>query len=88
VAIVILNRELGVEGIVIFCAVGYETVALTTNVIAGKRVLPPITQLLGPLTHHRVGKVGVWILLGWAWDHFYKSGERSVHAPRCDDCHT
>lgn len=72
------GRELGAEGIIIFCLVGYETVALATNAAASKRVLPPITDLLGPMTHHPVGKMGVWLFLGYSWDHFYRRGEREV----------
>jgi len=72
------GREFGIEGIAIFGFVGYETVALAVNAATGKRFLIPITDLLGPLTHHRVGKVGVWLFLGYTWDHFYRKGERDI----------
>lgn len=69
------GREFGVEGLVIFSLVAYETAALATNVVTQKRTIPPITDMLGPMTHHRWGKIGVWIFLGWAWDHFWSKGE-------------
>lgn len=70
------GKEVGAEGIIIFGIVGYETVALATNVVTGKRTIPPITDMLGPMTHHKYGKIGVWLFLGWAFDHFWKKGER------------
>lgn len=72
----IAGREVGVEGLVIFGAVSYETVALATNAITQRRTIPPITDMLGPLTHHKFGKIGVWLFMGWCWDHFWKRGER------------
>jgi len=72
------GREFGPEGIIIFGFVGYETAALSVNAITGKRTLVPITDLLGPLTHHRVGKIGVWLFFGYAWDHFYRRGQRDI----------
>lgn len=71
----ILGRSVGPEGVIIFGVVGYETVALATNAIANHRVIPPITDMLGPMTHHPIGKIGAWLFLGWAFDHFYKKGE-------------
>lgn len=70
------GKEVGAEGIIIFGIVGYETVALATNVATGKRTIPPITDMLGPMSHHRYGKIFVWLFLGWCWDHFYRRGER------------
>lgn len=71
----IRGREVGPEGLIIFGIVGYETLALATNAAAAKRVIVPITDMLGPMTHHPAGKIGVWLFLGWSWDHFYKKGE-------------
>lgn len=69
------NNLPSIEGFAIYFIVGYETLSLTINFIFGKKVLPPITELLGPLTHSRFGKIIVWLFLGWAWDHFWKKGE-------------
>lgn len=68
------------EGIIIYSLVGYETAALTTNFFAGRRVIPPITEILGPLTHNKFGKIIAWLFLGWAFDHFYRNGEKSYIA--------
>jgi hypothetical protein len=69
------SDDISLEGLIIFSTVGYETVALTANFLAGRKVLPPITDILGPLTHSKLGKLITWAFLGWAWDHFYKKGE-------------
>jgi hypothetical protein len=71
-----MRKELPtLEGIIIFSVVGYETLALTVNYLCGKKVFPPITDLLGPLTHSKFGKIVTWLFLGWAYDHFWKKGE-------------
>jgi hypothetical protein len=78
--LMVKGRPVGPEGLIIFGIVGYETVALAANAVSGRRVVVPITDMLGPMTHHPLGKIGVWLFLGWAWDHFYKRGEREIIA--------
>ena len=74
----IKGRELGSEGLVIFSLVSYETIALFVNFFLDKEVIKPITGILGPLTHSKLGKIVVWMLIGWAFDHFYKRGENEI----------
>lgn len=70
-----LTNDVSIEGAIIYGVVGYETVALTVNFLAEKKVIPPITDILGPLTHTKYGKIATWLFLGYWWDHFYKNGE-------------
>ena len=71
-------QEVTTEGLVIFSMVAYETLALTANFLLNRKVLLPITDILGPMTHSKFGKIFVWLLLGWLFDHFWKRGEASV----------
>ena len=66
----------GYEGMFIFLLVTYETIALLVNFFCQRRVITPITEILGPLTHNKYGKIATWLFLGWFFDHFYQSGER------------
>lgn len=70
----------GLEGTLIYMFVGYETLALTVNFLAKKRVLPPITDILGPMTHSKYGRLAAWLFLGYWFDHFYRKGERDYIA--------
>jgi hypothetical protein len=74
------SNDVSLEGTIVYSLVAYETVALTVNVVAHRRVLPPITDMLGPLTHHRYGWIIPGFLIAWGFHHFYKNGEG--HAAR------
>lgn len=70
------NNPPSIEGIIIFSVVAYETAALSINFLCGKKVLMPITDIIGPMTHSKTGKIVSWLFLGYWWDHFYMNGER------------
>jgi hypothetical protein len=67
-------REFPIEGTLIFAAVAYETLSIGLNAVFGRRLIPTITDLLGPLTHEKKFKIITWVFLGYWWDHFYKRG--------------
>lgn len=63
------------EGAIVFGLCGYETLALSVNTMSGKRVIPPITDILGPLTHHKYGWLIPGFLIAWGYRHFWRNGE-------------
>ena len=73
------DKDLHLEGVIIYGVVAYETIALSVNFFAKRRVIPPITDLIGPLTHSKNGKIVSWLILGFWWDHFYRNGEREFY---------
>lgn len=71
------------EGLAIFACVAYETVGIIVNVLAGRRVIPLITDILGPLTHKKYFRIITWLFLGFWWNHFY---ERGCSEHICSEC--
>lgn len=67
--------DVSIEGVIVYATVGYETVALTTNFLVGKKVIPPITDYLGPLTHSKYGWIIPGFIVAWAFKHFWAKGE-------------
>jgi hypothetical protein len=66
--------SVSIEGALIFTFVAYETTALAVNVMARRMVIPPLTDIIGPMTHKRWVNLLTWLFLGFWWDHFYKKG--------------
>lgn len=72
------GQDVSLEGGCIFGIVLYETVALVVNFIAGRRIILPITEIIGKLWRHRWGRFLVWAWFGFWIDHFGRAMEQPI----------
>lgn len=72
------------EGGIIFSCVAYETFGIVVNEVSGKKLVPLITDILGPLTHHKYYRIITWMFLGYWWNHFYQKGCEAHRCPNCE----